>query len=286
VIEVKITKKVKITEKDVTALCITNRPQFAVNVIRQWKRTGAGRLVIVVDPDENTTDVLTAYGKIKKFKAAAEIAAFENHEEVKWPSLGFKIVVPDPRRRKQTLGGLRNMALRAADTDHITWIDDDDLQIENKIKMVLDAVKDADPTHVLVRCPAIPTIDAESGALKFRKRFAISWLEGIYNKNAVKPFPEINMSEDYHWMLQFEEVPEGCGTVLTYSPLAAYIKHESNVSDVSQWSKDPKYWQENSEGMLMAMWWGPALRQWKRDKALWEEGQPSDVYPNVLATGP
>ena len=276
----------KITEKDVTALCITNRPQFAMNVIRQWKRTGAKNLVVVVDYDESPADVLKAYSKVRKLRGVTSLIASEDGIEVSWPSLGFKIVVPEPPRRKQTLGGLRNMALRAADTDYITWIDDDDLQAEGRIKTVLDAVKDADPTHVLVRCPAIPTIDAESGALKFRKRFAISWLEGIYNKNAVKPFPEINMSEDYHWMLQFEEVPEGCGTVLTHSSLAAYIKHESNVSDVSRWSKDPKYWQADSKEMLMANWWGPALRQWKMDKALWEEDQPLEVYPNVFATGP
>lgn len=257
---------------NITALCITNRPQFAVNVIRQWERIGASKLIVVIDHDINLDNTLRAYNKIPKPPGSPEVlSAADECTAITWQALGLQLRIP---KNKGPLGRLRNIALRAATTEYVTWLDDDDLQFEGRLEAVM-ALPFKPHDHILVRCP-LTVIDEPTERIRYGPGL-YGWLESVYRKDTVNPFMEISVGEDYYWLKQFKE-GVNCSVVTVPYPLSVHIKHDSNISDVDSWAR--RMPEGAPEG---APWWVPALEQWRADKALWEDNQPSEVYPKILA---
>lgn len=265
---------------NVTALCVTNRTIFVPNIIRQWLRIGANRLLVVIDYGGNTRNVLAAF----RTPRVQDMAGLDSQPEVSnvdgipiiaWDRV--KLVVATGRT---TLGGCRNLALKFADTPYITWMDDDDLQRRHRVpSLLLHAKKRKDyhgnleNTNILVK-GGMPLLDAETQQVKMREK-RISWLEGIYYRPSLKPFPGISMSEDYHWMQQFTKIHHA--EVRYPAPLAVHIKHQANTSDVRRLSTNPDFWHGGLEGLEPC--WAHVFKQWQLDLGF---GMFLEDYANIL----
>lgn len=267
---------------NVTALCVTNRAQFVPNILRQWDRMDAGSLVIVIDYGPGSKNALKAFSH-KKIQRIGHItyqpktSNVEGMPIIEWDRV--KIVVASGRT---TLGHCRNLAIRFADTQYFTWLDDDDLQRRYRVPALILHTKNhkdyfgkLDKKHFLVK-GGLPLLDAKTGLAKLRKK-KLSWLEGLYYKPKIKPFPDLSMSEDYHWMLQFSEDSPDAVCINYPAPLAVHIKHDCNTSDVKQLSMSPDYWPDRLKGLEPC--WAAVFKQWQLDLGL---GLFVDKYMNVI----
>lgn len=268
---------------NVTALCVTNRVQFVPNILRQWRRMDAGNLVVVIDYDEGSKNTLTAFShkkiqRIGHITYQPKVSNVDGLAIIEWDRV--KVVVASGRT---TLGHCRNLAMRFTDTHYFTWMDDDDMQRRYRVPALILFVKGHkdyfgkfEKKSILVK-GGLPLLDAKTGFAQLRKK-KLSWLEGIYYKPAIKPFPDLSMSEDYHWMLQFSgsEVPETI-RVNYPAPLAVHIKHDCNTSDVKKLSMSPDYWPDRLKGLEPC--WAEVFKQWQLDLGL---GLFVDKYMNVI----
>lgn len=271
----------KLASWNVTALCVTNRVQFVPNILRQWDNTAAGNLVVVIDYCQDTQHIVGAF-KNKRVQQIAKIDYQPKVTEVgdipviEWDRVKLVVVL-----KHTTLGGCRNLALRFADTPYVTWMDDDDLQLRHRVPSLIlytkkhqDYYGSCEQMSLLVK-GGLPLLDAKTGLVKVRKK-AFSWLEGIYYRPHIKPFPGISMSEDYHWMQQFDSAPH---KELSYPrPLAVHIKHEANTSDVRKLSMNTDFWRGNLS--TLDPWWSEAFQQWQIDLGL---GMFLEGYADLLS---
>lgn len=150
-----------------------------------------------------------------------------------------------------TLGRKRNLSIEAASFDYVTFMDDDDLQHESRLLECLHVREwtaknkgfgAKDHYHTIMRGSS-PLMNLRTGRYRGQGRRSHNWYEGIYHRESLRLFYELNIGEDYHFAQQFFKP---AARVVEIGPppslLSVNLKHYKNVSQAREYSEDPKYW--------------------------------------------
>ena len=243
--------------KSLSILTITeNRPEFMGFVVSQYhhmlKPANAQWIVVASMEDMETVKELIfewasdARGGDYQMITPEGVTRFgEGTME-----LTIDMTLPPVQSGHCSMGGKRNRALELAVGEYVTWLDDDDMQHRDRIAKVWEVgqwyakgKRLNDKYHVMVRGNS-GLVDIDTYRLREQAKRSHNWYEGLFYREDVKPFPTtVNIGEDYHWSQQFLRPAARCVEIGPPPlPLSVNIRHHKNISGISGFSLDDKYW--------------------------------------------
>lgn len=252
---------------DISVLMVSeNRPEFMRFAQQQYlnMKTPFPREWVVVLSREDVPSVNQLIKKVHSLVEKADVHVIAPGHDSRTDTdipvrqrgrhrITIDMTLPPVKSGIITLGEKRNRALELARGDLITWMDDDDLQHENRISDVFFAGSWAarqkgfvDNYHVMVR-GASDLLHVKFHKLCSQSRRSHNWYEGLFVREHVKPFPTLNIGEDYHWSQQFLRPGVRCVEIgPPPSPLSINLKHYKNISEVSSMSEQEMYWKRDA----------------------------------------
>ena len=245
----------------ISILCITEaRPHFQAHMLEQYfnvsKILPEHELVVVTSCEDIETlqnITVTACGKHGIRPQEIELITREFTKKSRGTRrITIDSTLPPVKSGYCTMGEKRNQAMKLSRFDHITWIDDDDLQHDLRIFLVDEVGRwaarakkiEGNEYSVVVRGNA-PLLHIFKERIANNTPRSHQWYQGIYYKPHAPEFDAINIGEDHYWTKQFLAEEEGDRVVVIGPPpipLSVNVKHYENISFVSKMSESSSRW--------------------------------------------
>jgi len=241
------------TLNDVTVCCVSDaRPEWVPFLWKQFTNMGGRRLVVV-----SARDNFEPFVKLLKKRGPGIAGVIRLPEKaVGFPALkpyvpGEEVTViidctlPPVSSKAITLGAKRNHALSLAETEFVTWMDDDDLAHKLRLEVPLSVLNEHPEADFVLMDESCPLLHVELLKAQPEERRAYNWAAGLFRRTKHPAFPPFNLSEDYFMMQHVLNVkefrPETVVKATSEHELTVHLAHGENTS-VSGLSLDEKYW--------------------------------------------